>query len=318
MYKIIKRARQIPVWVFMVIIFGGLYLTGLHTEVIGQVQRIILATGLMKPEVNPLKERVTSSDENTSTVYNFSLRTLRGKEVSMESLKGKVVFMNFWATWCPPCIAEMPNIHRLYEKVKSDKIAFVMVSLDQNPAKAQKFISRKGFTFPVYTPNGPLPSIYEGQVIPTTFIISPDGHIVSRKDGMADYDNEEFREYLQNLAQSGEGLSPSKASMAKPINSQGAKVVLAQQPSTLILDVRTAQEFADGHLEKALNLDYNASDFQSQLSRLDKTKPYLVYCAVGGRSRKAAKLMQEMGFHQVYNVTDGFPALKSLGLPVSL
>ncbi|MDB5262341.1 MAG: alkyl hydroperoxide reductase [Adhaeribacter sp.] len=119
----------------------------------------------------------------------------------MESLKGKVIFMNFWATWCPPCIAEMPNIQSLYEKVKSENIAFVMVSLDDDPAKAQKFINRKKFTFPVYTPNGALPPVYAGQVIPTTFVISPDGRIVARKDGMADYDNQEFREFLQNMAQ---------------------------------------------------------------------------------------------------------------------
>ncbi|MDQ4141931.1 MAG: TlpA family protein disulfide reductase [Bacteroidota bacterium] len=177
--------------------------------------------------MNAAKEKIASSDKDTETPtgltpadYNFSLRTLRGEEVLMDSLYGKVIFMNFWATWCPPCIAEMPNIYSLYQKVKSDKIAFVMVSLDQDPAKAQQFIAKKGFTFPVYTPNGPLPSVYQGQVIPITFVISPDGKIVVHKEGMADYDNSEFREFLENLTQSREGLSNSKAQVAKSINSQ--------------------------------------------------------------------------------------------------
>ena len=85
----------------------------------------------------------------------------------------------------------------------------------------------------------------------------------------------------------------------------------------LILDVRTGQEFAGGHLEKALNLDFNGPDFQGQLAGLDKSKPYLVYCAVGGRSGKAAKLMQEMGFQQVYTVSEGFPELKRAGIPTA-
>jgi phage shock protein E len=109
--------------------------------------------------------------------------------------------------------------------------------------------------------------------------------------------------------------SPNMPSaMAKTINSQQAKALLSQQPTTIVLDVRTEQEFTGGHLAQALNLDFNAPDFQTQLLSLDKTKPYLVYCAVGGRSSKAAKFMQEMGFQQVYNVSEGFPALQTAGL----
>lgn len=104
----------------------------------------------------------------------------------------------------------------------------------------------------------------------------------------------------------------------KSITSQQAKDLLAQKPATIILDVRTDEEFTGGHLDKAINLDYNAPDFQTQLQSLDKAKAYLVYCAVGGRSSKAAQLMQEMGFLQVYNVTGGgFPELQSAGLPVA-
>jgi len=200
--------RSLPGWLIWVIVLGSLYFSGWHTEVIGQVQRIILATGLIKPTVNPVNETTSGSpnpDNKTAALplasYNFSLRTLNGEIVSMASLKGKVVFMNFWATWCPPCIAEMPNIQALYAKVQSDQIAFVMISLDKDPAKAQKFIHKKGFTFPVYQLNGALPSVYAGGVIPTTFVLSPEGRIVARKEGMADYNNQEFRDFLLKLAQ---------------------------------------------------------------------------------------------------------------------
>jgi hypothetical protein len=82
-------------------------------------------------------------------------------------------------------------------------VAFVMVSLDEDPAKARKFVSRKGLTFPVYTPEGPIPQAYAAQVIPTTFVLSPDGRVVLRQDGMADYDNARFRDFLLQLARQG-------------------------------------------------------------------------------------------------------------------
>ena len=103
----------------------------------------------------------------------------------------------------------------------------------------------------------------------------------------------------------------------KALTSQEAKTLLVQQPEIALLDVRTDEEYAGGHLQEATNLDYKAPDFAAQLSKLDKAKPYLVYCAAGGRSSKATKLMHEMGFINVYNATEGFNQLKDAGIPVA-
>ncbi|WP_040398199.1 TlpA family protein disulfide reductase, partial [Cesiribacter andamanensis] len=82
----------------------------------------------------------------------------------------------------------------------SDKIAFVMLSVDEGgKGKVKKFIERKGFTFPVYMPAGPLPREFYSQAIPTTFIISPEGRIVARQEGMAEYDTPEVRKFLQSM-----------------------------------------------------------------------------------------------------------------------
>ncbi|MBF9253719.1 TlpA family protein disulfide reductase [Pontibacter sp. 172403-2] len=191
--------KQIPGWAILLAVFGVLYFTGLHTEVIGQVQRILLATGIRNADV---PEPAGAAKAKTLPVAGASFQMMRldGKTVPFESLKGKVVFMNMWATWCPPCIAEMPNIQALYEKVGSDKIAFVMLSVDEGGMdKVQKFISRKGFTFPVYMPAGPLPQEFYSNAIPTTFIISPEGKIVAKQEGMAEYDTKDVQEFLQSM-----------------------------------------------------------------------------------------------------------------------
>jgi thiol-disulfide isomerase/thioredoxin len=125
---------------------------------------------------------------------------LNGRTVNFESLKGKVIFMNIWATWCPPCLAEMPNIQSLYSKVGSDKVAFVMLSVDEGGMnKVKKFIRKKGFTFPVYMPASAFPQAFESPALPTTFIISPEGKIVAKQEGMAEYDTREVRDFLLSM-----------------------------------------------------------------------------------------------------------------------
>lgn len=201
--------KNIPGWAIMLAIFGVLYLTGLHTEAIGQVQRILLATGIKNADV---PETLQNSDANavvdaaaaansTMAGAGFKMVDLQGNQVSFESLKGKVVFLNIWATWCPPCIAEMPNIQRLYDKVASDKIAFVMLSVDEGGMeKVKKFIDKKNYSFPVYMPASNFPQEFYSNAIPTTFIIAPDGKIIAKQEGMADYDTPEVVAFLQQLA----------------------------------------------------------------------------------------------------------------------
>lgn len=187
-------------------IFGILYLTGLHTEAIAQVQRILLATGIKKADVPAIDEAASGTAAYATSAANmagagFRMVDLEGKTVTFESLKGKVIFLNIWATWCPPCIAEMPNIHSLYKKMDPEKIAFVMLSVDEGGMeKVKKFVDKKGYTFPVYLPASQFPQEFYSDAIPTTFIISPEGRIVAKQEGMAEYDTKEVREFLQGLA----------------------------------------------------------------------------------------------------------------------
>ncbi|SDB51776.1 Thiol-disulfide isomerase or thioredoxin [Flavobacteriaceae bacterium MAR_2010_188] len=182
----------------------GLFVTGLHTEVIGFAQRGLLATGLMNPDVEELAElRNDASESDTDTIdtkadFNLQLRNEKGNIVSMESLKGKVIFLNFWATWCPPCIAEMPNIDKLHEEM-GDEVAFVLLSFDDNFEKAKAFNKRKGYDLPIYAPASNLPAMYQSSALPTTYIIDANGNLALTHKGMADYSDPEFKEFLNTL-----------------------------------------------------------------------------------------------------------------------
>ncbi|GAA4415052.1 hypothetical protein GCM10023187_45210 [Nibrella viscosa] len=186
-----------------------LLFTELGTALRGNLQQLFLKTGVNDAPASgvPVTAATVSPAEQPAVTasgppYQLALSTLDGKTVSLDDLKGKVIFLNQWATWCPPCRAEMPAIEKLYQSVDKSKVAFVMLSLDENPAKARRYIEQNKFTFPVYVPAGPMPNDFTTEAIPTTLILDPDGRIAQRMEGMFNYDTAEFRQYLDSLARS--------------------------------------------------------------------------------------------------------------------
>ena len=87
--------------------------------------------------------------------------------------------------------------------------------------------------------------------------------------------------------------------------------------NAIVLDVRTPGEFKEGFIKNAINIDYNDTGFEEQINKLDKTKPYFVYCLSGGRSGSAASFMRENGFKQVYELKGGMMAWRNNQMPVS-
>lgn len=135
--------------------------------------------------------------------FNFSIKNTAGGKAAFERFRGKVIFLNLWATWCGPCKAEMPGIQRLYEKMDTSKFVFVLLSIDKEGAQAKinDYVRQNKFTFPVFMPSGRLSEQLQVPSIPTTFVISREGKIAMKKVGTVNYDTEEFRQYLTDLAQ---------------------------------------------------------------------------------------------------------------------
>jgi thiol-disulfide isomerase/thioredoxin len=195
--KVKKVARALKPWAIFIGIFFLLKVTGVGAQISMFTQTALLKAGVMDVEPKNTAPAKESFD------YNFSVKDLDGKKLAMKDLKGKVIFINLWATWCGPCRVEMPSIQNLYNAVDKEKIAFVILSLDheKQQKKIVQFINDKDFTFPVYQPATPLPKLLRVNTIPTTFIISPDGKVATQKTGMANYDTEEMRDYLKELSQ---------------------------------------------------------------------------------------------------------------------
>jgi len=122
---------------------------------------------------------------------NFSLKTADGKTVELKKLQGKVVVVNFWATWCGPCKAEIPGFLEVYQQYKSKGLEIVGVSLDQSGWDVVKpFVEKAKITYPVVVGDGKLANAYDGiEAIPTTFIVDKKGNITKKHVGYMSKDD---------------------------------------------------------------------------------------------------------------------------------
>ncbi len=135
-----------------------------------------------------------------------SFKDQNGKNIRLSALKGKVVFLNFWATWCPPCIREMPSINQLYLRFKDHgEVVFLTIGLDRDFSRSLNFVKRQRYEIPVYAPSSPLPPELLGRSIPTTVILDRDGNIVLRHEGMIDFGHPEFLRLFESLLEKNGG-----------------------------------------------------------------------------------------------------------------
>ncbi|SHG39960.1 TlpA family protein disulfide reductase [Winogradskyella jejuensis] len=129
--------------------------------------------------------------------YNWQLITEEGETINLNQFKGKVILINFWATWCPPCIAEMPSLQKLYDKYEG-KVEFLFVTNDPIE-KIEAFKAKNNYTFPVYQIDSYPPNQLTTKSIPRTLIINKKGEIVMDKSGAVDWFNSKVQQQIELL-----------------------------------------------------------------------------------------------------------------------
>ncbi len=177
-----------------IIVYSFLLLVILNPAAKTWLLRQLVSIGLFNATIK--KEGVAEMPANIAFLY----KTPHGKIANISELKGKVVFINFWASWCPPCRAEMPSIAALYQKIKKDeRFVFLLMNEDDDPQKATDYFEQNDFDLPIYKRTGEVPNAIFSGTLPTTIVINREGKIVLKKEGMGGYNSDSFIKELEDL-----------------------------------------------------------------------------------------------------------------------
>ena len=146
-----------------------------------------------KPEKSSVREGLIAPD--------FTFPDLDGRKVSLYDYRGRVVFINIWATWCPPCVEEMPSIEKLYNRFKGDQFQILAVSIDSKGREAVvPFMKKFNLTFPVLLdPEGKIRKRYGLTGVPESFVIDREGIVVKKVIGPIDWAGPEVIRFFQDL-----------------------------------------------------------------------------------------------------------------------
>jgi thiol-disulfide isomerase/thioredoxin len=182
--------KHISTIIFAVFVLVILFVPAAKAKLIQSLMEI----GLFKPD---LAEDKNSINADLSAI---KFKDVNGNVLNLADLKGKIIFLNFWATWCPPCLAEMPSINKFYEQYKNDQeVVFLMIDADSDFAKAHNYLNRKNYKFKVYTFASDIPkTIFSGK-LPTTIVFDKKGRIAMNGVGPANYASKEFLTFIQKL-----------------------------------------------------------------------------------------------------------------------
>lgn len=155
----------------------------------------LMRTGLFNASI---EETYTGSPDASS--LDFQFEDENGEVRRLSSLEGKVVFINFWASWCPPCRAEFPSIASFYGEYGSHPdVFFLLINEDREHAASTNYLDQEGYEFPVYRSRGPVPEeIYTG-TLPTTIVLDKKGRIRMHHTGFANYSSRKFLEQIEAL-----------------------------------------------------------------------------------------------------------------------
>lgn len=182
--------------IFSILIMALLLVIIFNPNARGYLIRGLMSVGFFQPD----PAGYTKHHEKLTDIPDIQFKDATANITSLNALKSKVVFINYWATWCPPCIAEMPKVNELYKKFRDDpKVSFLLVDVDNDLPKAKAFMLKNGYDLPLYTQISNVPETLLDGTIPTTLVFDKDGKLIYKHSGAADYSSEEFEKFMKNL-----------------------------------------------------------------------------------------------------------------------
>lgn len=186
-----KPSKKQFISIICFVFLTGLLFTPLKFHLNVYISKLIALTPFAIPSV------IAAEEQSILESYQWQLVDKNGNLFHLEEKQGKVILINFWATWCAPCIAELPSLQSLYNAY-GDKITFLLVTND-NANRVNAFMKKKGYTLPVYYAVTQVSKALKFTSIPTTFLIDKSGRIVIKKASVANWHAKEMITVLHKL-----------------------------------------------------------------------------------------------------------------------
>ena len=171
----------------LVFVFAALFLLALASSATAITAEELLQIGLQ-----PIKEG--------TAIVDFELQDLSGGSRRLSDFKGKVVFLNFWATWCGPCRFEMPSMESLYQRLNGKGLEIVAVNLQEDRKSVQRFVDELGLSFPVLLDTtGRIGATYGARSIPMTYLVDRDGNVIAGTIGTREWNTQDYIHFFEKL-----------------------------------------------------------------------------------------------------------------------
>lgn len=147
-----------------------------------------------------LKKLSIEKFEKKTSAPDFTLQDLNGNPVSLRDLRGKVVFLNFWATWCPPCRLEMPTMEELHKEFDSQGLTILAINFRESPEEIKTFFKQHHLTFTtLLDKEAEVFGLYQAWSLPTTYLVNKNGEIVGRVIGYRDWHSDQAKAFFRQL-----------------------------------------------------------------------------------------------------------------------
>ncbi|WP_407427926.1 TlpA family protein disulfide reductase [Arcticibacter sp.] len=191
-----KLLRSIRNNAFSLIMGTALIVMLVNSDAKSFVLRQMMLTGLFNANI----DEKDASEKSVGTKIDFNFEDENGTVQNTTSLRNKVVFINFWASWCPPCRAEFPSIETLYLTFKDNpEVFFLVINMDSKLSTAKAYLNKEQYSIPLYTSHGGVPKEIFSGALPTTIVLDKDGKIRFHHTGFANYSGDGFLRQIGEL-----------------------------------------------------------------------------------------------------------------------
>ena len=188
-------------WAITLSLFAMIMITYMIIACDKPESTVLIEENTDSPEIDRLlRDMGVTKVPNLAPPVDFNLLDLNGKRVMLSDFKGKIVFLNFWTTWCPPCREEMPSMQKLYTRFKDKDFAMLAVSVKEPAPVVKNFFKDYSLTFTaLLDSDGELMTSYRVRAIPATYIIDRDGAIIGKAFGPRKWDDQKAMALFEHL-----------------------------------------------------------------------------------------------------------------------